>query len=74
MLKLIDILKEQAHFDFCREGQLYYKTDSGFRFHVPVNELGTGIALPTDKAIVFMKWITGQHREAVGELNAQTSS
>lgn len=60
---LADLLKEQAYFDFYREGKLYYKTDSGFRFTVPVEDTGTGTYLAQDKAIVFMRWLRPQYQE-----------
>lgn len=67
MSTLTNLLKEHAEFLFCRDGNLYYETDSGFKFTVPINELGNGTALRTDKAIVFMKWIKPQFEVAEAE-------
>ena len=41
-------------------GQLWYKTEDGFEFPVPVNdrkEVGNARFLPEDKAIYFMRYI-----------------
>ncbi len=40
-----------------QSGSLFYVTETGFRFQVPVKDLGDARALPEEKAITFMKWI-----------------
>lgn len=40
-----------------QDGVLWYRCDDGFEFPVPVEDTGTGIFLPEDKALVFMRWI-----------------
>lgn len=38
-------------------GQLWYKTECGFEFPVPIRDVEDNTLLNTDKAILFMKWI-----------------
>lgn len=44
-------------FDFYRQGELWYKTECGFAFPVPISDTGTGIFLREDKALLFMRYI-----------------
>jgi hypothetical protein len=62
-IPLIAILKESVDFDFYRDGVLYYVTYSGFRFTVPIAEVGTGTCLKHDKAMTFMRWLRPQYNE-----------
>jgi hypothetical protein len=39
------------------DGNLWYRTNSGFEFPVPVSEAGTATFYATDKAILFMRYI-----------------
>jgi len=59
-MKLIDMVKGQVHFDYYRDGEMWYKTDSGFIFPVPVHdkrEIGNATFMRDDKAILFMRYI-----------------
>lgn len=58
-MKLIDHVRPPArvHFEFYREGELWYKTDSGFSFPVPIADAGTACFLKNDKAILFMRYV-----------------
>lgn len=38
-------------------GELWYVTDSGFEFPVPISDTGDGIFLASDKAMLFMRYI-----------------
>lgn len=40
-----------------RQNELWYVTDNGFEFPVPINDTGDGIFLAQDKAILFMRYI-----------------
>lgn len=51
---------KQVHFQFYRKGELYYKTDDGFEFSVPVADAGDGVFLASDKAMLFMRYIRKQ--------------
>jgi len=56
--KLIDLIKNQkVHFQYYRDKELWYKTDSGFLFSVPISDAGTATFLNEDKAIFFMRYI-----------------
>lgn len=56
-MKLSDHVKGKAHFSFYRGGYLYYKTDSGLEFPVPVEDTDSATFLNEDKALFFMRWI-----------------
>lgn len=43
-----------------KKGELFYKTECGFEFPVPVSDTGDGIFLSEDKAITYMRWIRKQ--------------
>lgn len=61
MLSVKMLVKDQkVHFHFARSGQLWYITDSGFVFPVPFSDMGDGTFLPSDKAILFMRYIRKQ--------------
>jgi hypothetical protein len=40
-----------------KEGELWYVTDDGFEFPVPVVDTGTATFLAHDKALLFMRYI-----------------
>lgn len=68
MISIKDMVKDKkVKFSFYREGELYYKTEDGFEFPVPISDIGNAVFLAEDKAILFMRWI----RKHV-ELLAQT--
>jgi hypothetical protein len=48
---------KKIHFQYYVEGVLWYKTECGFLFPVPVNDLGLAVSMNEDKAIVYMRWI-----------------
>lgn len=50
-------LKGNVQFLFYRKGLLWYKTDAGFRFPVPVEDCGDGTFRSEDRAILFMRYI-----------------
>jgi len=60
-MKLIDLVKDQSvEFDFFRDKTFYYICTDGvdkYRFSVPIDEIGEGCMLSTDKAIYFMRFI-----------------
>ncbi len=41
---------------FCQD-ELWYVTEDGFEFPVPLSETGSAKWLPEDKAILFMRYI-----------------
>lgn len=59
---MIDLKKHvegNVNFSFYRAGYLWYKTDSGLEFCVPVSEADDNSAtfMAQDKAIYYMRWI-----------------
>ena len=48
---------QKVRFRFYRDGQLWYATECGFEFPVPIAEAGTATFLAEDKAILFMRYI-----------------
>ena len=55
---------QQVHFSFYRHGELWYVTNSGFEFPVPITDTGDGVFLAKDKAILFMRYIR-KHLELI---------
>lgn len=51
---------KQVTFEFYRKGELWYKTEDGFMFPVPVEDTGDGTFLKQDKAMIFMRYIRKQ--------------
>jgi hypothetical protein len=49
--------KQKVRFRFYRDGQLWYATECGFEFPVPISEAGTATFFAEDKAILFMRYI-----------------
>jgi len=60
-MNITKLVKNQnAHFDFVRDGNLWYKTDSGFSFPIPFEDVGSANFNSTEKAIFLMRWIRKQ--------------
>jgi len=63
-MTLKDLVKgKKVRFRFYRDGELWYATDDGFEFPVPISDTGTGIFKAEDGAIQFMRWIRKQLAE-----------
>lgn len=52
-----------AEFQYARSGHMWYKTDNGFMFPVPFNEVGSAQFNRTEKAFTMMRWIRKQMEE-----------
>lgn len=50
-------LKGMVTFEYFRDSQLFYKTESGLVFPVPVEDIGNATFLKEDKAMLFMRYI-----------------
>lgn len=48
---------KRVAFTYYRAGNLWYTTESGFEFPVPVADCGEASFMANDKAILFLKWI-----------------
>ena len=57
-MKIKDIVKNQnAHFVFYRDQSLFYETDGGFQFPVPIEDAGSATLNRKEKAILLMRYI-----------------
>lgn len=52
--------KQKVRFRYYRDGELWYATECGFEFPVPVSDTGTGLFPAEEKAILFMRWLRRQ--------------
>lgn len=48
---------KRATFIYFKNNELWYTTDDGFEFPVPIGHVGDAKFLPSDRAILFMYWI-----------------
>ena len=48
---------KKVHFAYYHDKNLWYKTECGFNFPVPIDDVGTAIFLDEDKAMLFMRYI-----------------
>ena len=48
---------QKVKFTYYREGELFYTTECGFEFPVPIADTGNASFLAEDKAILFMRYI-----------------
>lgn len=65
-MKLKDMVSDGKKVRFVKyfDSQLWYQTESGFEFPVPITDIGTATFLPEDKAMLFMRWIR-KHLEMI---------
>ena len=56
-IKEMVVNNQKVTFQFYRDGQLWYATECGFEFPVPISEAGTATFLAEDRAILFMRYI-----------------
>ena len=59
-VKEMVVNNQKVRFSFYRDGDLWYETECGFRFPVPVSEAGTATFLAEDRAILFIRYIRKQ--------------
>jgi hypothetical protein len=65
MISIKEMVENKSvKFQYFREGELWYATEDGFKFPVPITDVGTGVFNAEDRAILFMRWIRKQ-REAI---------
>lgn len=65
MYNIKEMVKDKkVRFTFYRTGELFYKTECGFEFPVPIHDTGSGIFKAEDKAILFMRYIR-KHIESI---------
>lgn len=57
-MNIKDLVKNQnAHFVYFRDQCLFYETDNGFQFPVPVADAGSATFNSQEKAILLMRYI-----------------
>lgn len=48
---------QKVKFSYFRDNELWYTTECGFEFKVPVSDTGTGVFKAEDKALLYMRYI-----------------
>jgi hypothetical protein len=74
MKNVKDMVKDgkKVYFQFFRKDTLYYRTECGFEFRVPSSDTGDGVFLNEDRAMMFMRYINKELKEAQAqELEAE---
>jgi hypothetical protein len=58
-MKITDIVKDNktARFDRYTDGNLWYVTEGGFDFPIPVEDTRGGVFQAEEKALHLMRWI-----------------
>jgi len=56
--------KKKVIFEYYRDNSLWYTTEDGFIFPVPIEDVGNATFFKEDKAILYMRWIR-KHLEVV---------
>ncbi len=56
-MTLKDHVKGVVKFKFFRDNNLYYETETGLTFPVPIEDIGNATFLCEDKALLFMRYI-----------------
>lgn len=63
----------KVRFTHYKSGELWYVTETGFGFPVPLADTGEGAFLAEDKAILFMRYIR-QHLHMLQAARAESTS
>ena len=60
--RIKDMVKDgkKVNFQFYRKGELWYSTECGFVFPVPIDDTGDGTFNREDSAMFFMRYIRKQ--------------
>ena len=70
MKTLKEHVQGRVKFQFYRAGNLYYLTESGITFPVPIDDIGEATFMYEDKGLLFMRYIRkfmDQQKEAANE-------
>jgi hypothetical protein len=57
---------KKVRFSFYRDRELWYITEDGFEFPVPIEEVGNATFMAEDRAILFMRYIR-KHMEMLAQ-------
>lgn len=52
-----DLVRGNVKFTCYKRGELWYQTESGFDFPVPIEDIGDATFLSEDKGLLFMRYI-----------------
>jgi hypothetical protein len=63
----------KVRFTYYKSGELWYVTESGSAFPVPIADTGDGAFLAEDKALLFMRYIR-KHKEMLDHARAEAQS
>lgn len=67
-MNIKDMVKDKSvAFQYYKDGQLFYSTECGFVFPVPIDDVGTATLNAKDKALLFMRYIR-KHLKTVENL------
>ena len=67
------INNQQVEFLRFQQNELWYKTENGFEFPVPIEDTGSAEFKPKDKAILFMRWIK-RHLDSIEQGRIESSN
>lgn len=57
-MNIKDMVKDKSVvFQYYKDGQLFYSTECGFVFPVPIDDVGNATLIAKDKALLFMRYI-----------------
>ena len=75
MSSIKEIVKNQrAHFVFYRDRSLFYETDGGFQFPIPIDDAGSATFNADEKAILLMRYIRKHLERTRSARDAQADS
>jgi hypothetical protein len=63
----------KVRFTHYKSGDLWYVTECGFAFRVPIADTGEGAFLAEDKALLFVRYIR-KHKAMLEQARAQAQS
>lgn len=63
----------KVRFTHYKSGELWYVTETGFAFPVPIADTGDGSFLAEDKALLFMRYIR-KHHDMLEQARADSQS
>jgi hypothetical protein len=65
MKELKELIKGQAKFKYFRDNALWYSTDSGFLFPIPLSDTAEATFNAEEKASLLMRWIRKSRDECL---------
>ena len=63
-----ELIKGHCSFQYYRDYKLWYQTDNGFLFPVPIEDIGTATFNQKEKGMLMMRYI----RKWLNEINRDT--